>query len=56
MSFDLFVQSCIVLKRMTDVFKKYDDDRDGYITLSFEEFLTGEFRPLFDGLRRWDGR
>ncbi len=43
MSFDLFVQSCIILKRMTDVFKKYDDDRDGYITLSFEEFLTGRF-------------
>ncbi|KAI4163801.1 MAG: hypothetical protein LQ342_002574 [Letrouitia transgressa] len=42
MSFDLFVQSCIILKRMTDVFKKYDEDRDGYITLSFEEFLTGE--------------
>ncbi|KAK3178877.1 hypothetical protein OEA41_001014 [Lepraria neglecta] len=40
MSFDLFVQSCIILKRMTDVFKRYDDDRDGYITLSFEEFLT----------------
>jgi len=34
MSFDLFVQACISLKRMTDVFKKYDDDRDGYITLS----------------------
>ncbi|MCJ1242915.1 hypothetical protein MMC30_000111 [Trapelia coarctata] len=40
MSFDIFVQSCISLKRMTDVFKKYDTDRDGYITLSFEEFLT----------------
>lgn len=39
-SFDLFVQACISLKRMTDVFKKYDEDRDGYITLSFEEFLT----------------
>ncbi|KAF2088143.1 EF-hand [Saccharata proteae CBS 121410] len=39
--FDLFVQACISLKRMTDVFKKYDEDRDGYITLSFEEFLTG---------------
>jgi len=39
-SFDLFVQSCISLKRMTEVFKKYDDDRDGFITLSFEEFLT----------------
>ena len=41
MTFDLFVQSCIQLKRMTDVFKRYDVDRDGYITLSFEEFLTG---------------
>jgi Ca2+-binding EF-hand superfamily protein len=41
LSFDLFVQACITLKRMTDVFKKYDDDRDGYITVSFEEFLTG---------------
>ncbi|KAK3675679.1 hypothetical protein LTR78_004320 [Recurvomyces mirabilis] len=41
LSFDLFVQACISLKRMTDVFKKYDSDRDGYITLSFEEFLTG---------------
>ncbi|PWY92764.1 EF-hand, partial [Aspergillus heteromorphus CBS 117.55] len=45
MSFDLFVQACISLRRMTDVFKRYDDDRDGYITVSFEEFLTGEFLP-----------
>ena len=49
MSFDLFVQSCIGLKRMTDVFKRYDTDRDGYITLSFEEFLTGTCPPF--GLR-----
>ncbi|KAH8630604.1 hypothetical protein IG631_15181 [Alternaria alternata] len=28
LSFDLFVQACISLKRMTDVFKKYDEDRD----------------------------
>lgn len=40
MSFDLFVQACISLKRMTDVFKRYDEDRDGFITVSFEEFLT----------------
>lgn len=40
MSFDLFVQACIRLKRMTDVFKTYDDDRDGFVTLSFEEFLS----------------
>ena len=46
MSFDLFVQSCISLKKMTDVFKGYDKDRDGYIMLSFEEFLTGKFCRL----------
>lgn len=46
MSFDLFVQSCISLKKMTDVFKGYDKDRDGYIMLSFEEFLTGELWRL----------
>ncbi|KAI0143632.1 EF-hand [Xylariaceae sp. FL1272] len=46
MSFDLFVQACISLKRMTDVFKKYDDDRDGYITLSFEDFLVEILKQL----------
>ncbi|OAQ72340.1 EF-hand protein [Pochonia chlamydosporia 170] len=46
MSFDLFVQSCISLKRMTDVFKKYDDDRDGFITLSFEDFLSEILKQL----------
>ncbi|KAI0879403.1 EF-hand [Hypoxylon argillaceum] len=46
MSFDLFVQACISLKRMTDVFKKYDDDRDGYITLGFEDFLTEILKQL----------
>ncbi|KAK4144679.1 uncharacterized protein C8A04DRAFT_36444 [Dichotomopilus funicola] len=46
MSFDLFVQACISLKRMTDVFKRYDEDRDGYITLSFEDFLTEILRQL----------
>lgn len=53
MSFDLFVQACISLRRMTEVFKRYDDDRDGYITVSFEEFLTGELRlgPFTHGWR-----
>ncbi|KAH8675497.1 hypothetical protein BX600DRAFT_507734 [Xylariales sp. PMI_506] len=46
MSFDLFVQACISLKRMTDVFKKYDDDRDGYITLGFEDFLEEILKQL----------
>ncbi|KAK9471489.1 EF-hand [Dipodascopsis tothii] len=38
-SFDMFVQSCISIKRMTDAFRKYDDDQDGVITLSFEQFM-----------------
>lgn len=49
MSFDLFVQACISLRRMTDVFKRYDEDRDGYVTMSFEEFLTGKW--LFEVIR-----
>ena len=44
LSFDLFVQACISLKKMTDVFKGYDEDRDGYVTLSFEEFLSEVLR------------
>lgn len=39
MSFDLFVQSCISIKSITDTFKKYDTDRDGFITMGFEDFL-----------------
>jgi hypothetical protein len=41
LSFDLFVQACISLKRMTDVFKRYDEDRDGYITLSLYVVYMG---------------
>lgn len=37
--FDLFVQSCISLKRMTDSFVQYDTDHTGYVNLSFEQFL-----------------
>lgn len=44
LSFDLLVQACISLKRMTDAFKRYDDDRDGFVTLSFEQFLEEVLR------------
>ena len=42
-SFDLFAQACISLKRMTDIFKRYDEDRDGYVKLSFEQFIIGQY-------------
>jgi hypothetical protein len=45
----MFVQSMVTLKTLTEVFKKYalrdaadcslDTDRDGYITIAFEQFL-----------------
>jgi Ca2+-binding EF-hand superfamily protein len=40
LSFYMFVRACISLKTVTDKFKLYDTDRDGYITLSFEEYTT----------------
>lgn len=39
MSFDLFVQSCVTLKLFTDVFRRFDTDMDGVITIGFEDFL-----------------
>ncbi|EPE06308.1 calcium-binding modulator protein [Ophiostoma piceae UAMH 11346] len=45
-TFDLFMQSCITLKRMTDTFKKYDDDRDGFITINFEDFVSEFLRQM----------
>jgi hypothetical protein len=50
MSFDMFVQSMVTVKTLTEVFKKYasaieiandslDTDRDGFITIGFEQFL-----------------
>lgn len=39
MSFDLFVQACINIKSITDLFKKYDTDRDGVMTIGFEQFM-----------------
>lgn len=40
LSFDIFVHGCLVLQQATEIFKRHDDDRDGYITLSFEGFVT----------------
>lgn len=41
-SFDLFVQAGLFLSKVTNCFLEYDKDRDGYVTLGFEEFLHGE--------------
>lgn len=46
MSFDMFIQACIVLKRMTNSFKIFDTDRDGVITVGFEDFVFASLRLL----------
>uniref|UniRef100_G3NCE7 Programmed cell death protein 6 n=1 Tax=Gasterosteus aculeatus aculeatus TaxID=481459 RepID=G3NCE7_GASAC len=42
-AFDDFVQCCIVLQRLTDVFRRYDTDQDGWIQVSYEQYLSMVF-------------
>ncbi|KIP09102.1 hypothetical protein PHLGIDRAFT_87188 [Phlebiopsis gigantea 11061_1 CR5-6] len=38
-SFDRFVRACVVVKNLTEAFQRKDTDRDGWITVNYEEFL-----------------
>ncbi|CAG8588580.1 11269_t:CDS:2 [Paraglomus brasilianum] len=38
-TFDNFVQSCVTIKTLTDAFRRFDTDNDGWIMISYEEFL-----------------
>ncbi|CAG8482000.1 8986_t:CDS:2 [Paraglomus brasilianum] len=38
-SFDNFVQSCVTVKTLTDAFRRFDTDNDGWITINYEQFL-----------------
>jgi len=40
LAFDDFIQCCIVLNAFTDAFRMLDGDRDGIITIGFEQFLA----------------
>uniref|UniRef100_A0A669BSF6 Programmed cell death 6 n=3 Tax=Pseudocrenilabrinae TaxID=318546 RepID=A0A669BSF6_ORENI len=42
-AFDDFIQCCIVLQRLTDVFRRYDTDQDGWIQVSYEQYLSMVF-------------
>jgi len=41
--FDDFIQLCVVLQTLTASFRDQDKDRDGYITIHYEEFLRMVF-------------
>merc|ERR1712079_221166 len=38
--FDDFIQCCLVLHGITDMFRAEDTDLDGVVTISYEKFLT----------------
>lgn len=38
-TFDNFVQSCVTVKTLTDSFRRFDTDADGWIQISYEQFL-----------------
>ncbi|CAI4222501.1 unnamed protein product [Auanema sp. JU1783] len=42
-NFDDFIQLCVVLQTLTAAFRDKDSDRDGVITIQYEEFLTMVF-------------
>ena len=42
-NFDDFIQLCVVLQTLTAAFRDKDHDRDGYIRIHYEEFLSMVF-------------
>ncbi|KAI9262692.1 hypothetical protein BY458DRAFT_515108 [Sporodiniella umbellata] len=38
-SFDNFVQACVTVKTLTDSFRQFDTDADGWIQINYEQFL-----------------
>ncbi|CDS03362.1 hypothetical protein LRAMOSA00764 [Lichtheimia ramosa] len=38
-TFDNFVQACVTVKTLTDSFRQFDTDSDGWIRINYESFL-----------------
>ena len=38
-TFDNFVQACVTMKTLTDSFRQFDNDQDGWIQINYEQFL-----------------
>lgn len=39
-TFDRFVRACVTIKTLTDSFQRFDTDKDGWVQISYEQFLT----------------
>ena len=40
LKFDDFIQSCVMLRSLTDAFKVRDSNMDGTIQVNYEDFMT----------------
>ena len=38
-SFDRFVRACVVVKQLAESFRRLDTDRDGWIYISYDQFM-----------------
>jgi len=47
LTFDAFVQSCVLLKSLTDIFRQKDTQMRGSIQISYEEFMCAVFASTF---------
>lgn len=39
-TFDRFVRACVAVKTLTEAFQRIDTDRDGWIQVSYEQFMS----------------
>ncbi|KAH9961207.1 EF-hand [Lactifluus volemus] len=42
-TFDRFVRACVAVKTLTESFQRLDSDRDGWISINYEEFMKVGF-------------
>ncbi|KAF8352129.1 hypothetical protein F5887DRAFT_14498 [Amanita rubescens] len=38
-NFDRFVRACVVVKQLTESFRRLDTDRDGWVQMSYDQFM-----------------
>ncbi|KAI0035734.1 EF-hand, partial [Vararia minispora EC-137] len=38
-TFDRFVRACVAVKTLTEAFQRQDTDRDGWVTMNYEDFM-----------------
>lgn len=46
-NFDDFIQLCVQLQTLTSAFRVHDQDQDGWISISYEQFLSLVFSVCF---------